>query len=647
VVNDRVAAALNRALHAVFEDRPELMLLGQDVADPYGGAFSVTRGLSTKHPDRVLNTPISENGVMGVANGLALCGNQVIVEVMFGDFLTLGLDQLVNFATKAVSMYGRTVPMRLLVRCAVGGGRGYGPTHSQSPRKLLVGTPNLTLYELSPFHDPELLVAEALDRGEPAVLFEDKVLYTTRVCRDGHVDDRWEFGFVGDDELGWAHVRPIGRPVADVLVVAPGGVAHRACDAARTVLDQDGIVAHVLVPARLFPLDLDPLSPLLSTGLVVVADEGTEGGSWGTELAHQITQRAWHQLRAPVRLVTSRASVIPAAPHLERTVLVSAEGIAAGIREVVSRPSRVPITLPRLNANAETYVVCEWLSAHGERVRAGQPVVSVETSKAVQEVLAPGAGVLHRLVDVGAECPVGTELGYLTDLTDQPAGDVVPLGRVQRDIAEVVTRAHAQIPTAFTVVRTVVDDALNRLDALSEQTGATVGLPELLVKVVAEAHATFPTLFGSLLDVDSVAIPARADVGVTLDCGNGLFVPVVRDAARRSMTDVADELMDFRLKAARNGFAPDDLAGGNITLSLNTGHDVVLAQPIVKPPQLCAVSVGAVRTEVVLDQDGSVRGVRVLNIGLAYDHRVVNGAEAAEFLGFLKNMIEDWSAFLE
>src|SRR3954447_13535215 len=130
----RIVEELNTALHRVMADTGAY-LLGEDIADPYGGAFRATQGLSTAFPQRVLSTPISENAIFGVAAGLALSGETVIVEVMFGDFLALAFDQILNFITKSVSMYGRHTPMRVVVRCPVGGGRGYGPTHSQSMQK--------------------------------------------------------------------------------------------------------------------------------------------------------------------------------------------------------------------------------------------------------------------------------------------------------------------------------------------------------------------------------------------------------------------------------------------------------------------------------------------------------------------------------
>lgn len=120
----RVAENLNSALHHLLGAHPGTYLIGEDVADPYGGAFKVTRGLSDRFPDRVLSSPLSEGGIAGVGAGLALAGNRSVVEMMFSDFAALAFDPLLNFAAKSVSMYGRRVPMSMVVRCPTGGNRG-------------------------------------------------------------------------------------------------------------------------------------------------------------------------------------------------------------------------------------------------------------------------------------------------------------------------------------------------------------------------------------------------------------------------------------------------------------------------------------------------------------------------------------------
>lgn len=318
----RVSQNLNAALHAAFEASQDLHLLGEDVTDPYGGAFKITAGLSQRYPDRVIPTPISEGGVVGVAAGLALTGTPAIAEIMFSDFVSLAFDQLVNFASKSVTMYGRRVPLPLLVRCPTGAGRSYGPTHSQSLQKHFVGVPGLSLYEVSPCHDNRALVADILARTEPALLFEDKILYTQQMFAGGRADElfSYDFPYPGSDV---ARVF-FGDPgAADCVIVAPGGLVYRTLKAMRDLLLEHEISCALFVPSRLYPFRIEPLLPALCrAGAVFVAEECTAGGTWGSEIAQQVHSRAWSSLRRPVTLIHSANSIIPTAPHLERQVIV-------------------------------------------------------------------------------------------------------------------------------------------------------------------------------------------------------------------------------------------------------------------------------------------------------------------------------------
>ncbi|MBL1100569.1 alpha-ketoacid dehydrogenase subunit beta [Streptomyces coffeae] len=333
-VTERVVENLNHALHGLFERDGSVYLLGEDIKDPYGGAFKVTRGLSERYGDRVLATPLSEGGIVGVAAGLALTGDKAIVEIMFGDFIALAFDQILNFASKSVSMYGRRVPLRLVVRCPTGGNRGYGPTHSQSPQKHFVGIPGLSLYELSPFHENDAVLERMFRSAEPCVLFEDKVLYTRRMYRDGVVDDLFRFDYA-DPDREFARVH-IGDPDdADVVLIAPGGLVDRALAAMRGLLLDQEITCQLVVPSRLYPFDPDPLLPMLAAaGRVCVIEESTAGGTWGSEIAQAVHSRLWGKLAAPVRLVHSADSVIPSAAHLERDVLVQSDTIYHAVQEM-------------------------------------------------------------------------------------------------------------------------------------------------------------------------------------------------------------------------------------------------------------------------------------------------------------------------
>ncbi len=672
---ERVSRNLNRALHALFAADERAWLLGEDVADPYGGAFKVTQGLSTAYPDRVLSTPLSENGITGVAGGLALCGDTVIVEIMFGDFAGLAFDPILNLITKSVAMYGECTPMRVVIRCPVGGGRGYGATHSQSPQKHFIGIPHLALYELSPLHDAADVLAAALRRDEPAMLFEDKVLYTRRRYVDGRVDDRLAFELRGADG-NWARVHDPDATGAPTLVIAPGGVADRAIAAATRAAER-GRTVEVLVPARLYPVDVDGLRDLLDGAHgVIVAEESTAGGTWGSEVAARLHAEAWPLLRGPVELVSSADRVIPSAPHLERTVLLGTEAILDRIMRLPAAvpvprtdhspagpppdptsaaPSGVPVDVPRLNPNDDSYVLLEWLVADGATVEAGEPIAAVETSKAIEELAATQAGVLRQDVAVGADCAPGAPIGRILPApvplpavpapVPQPAVPApVPPGRplppAQRRIADVVATSHREIPVAFTAVRVDVTAALAYARRAADETGAAVGLTEVVIAAVAALHERFPALYARLTD-DGLILDAEApSIGLTVDVGTGLFLPVIRDAAGLDLGDLADAVVALRMKALRGRLREEDMAGMNLLVALNDTPGVTVARPIIPPGVTCALSVPDVHREVVLDGDGGVRERTVADLGLAYDHRLVNGAQAGAYLAALGDALQ-------
>ncbi|MFI6799835.1 alpha-ketoacid dehydrogenase subunit beta [Streptosporangium canum] len=326
----RVSEHLNRALHDLMEADPRVHVLGEDVSDPYGGAFKITKGLSSRFGDRVRSTPLSEGALTGVGAGLALAGDRAVVEIMFADFAALAFDQLVNFAAKSTSMYGRPVPIPLVVRCPSGGNRGYGPTHSQSPQKHFIGVPGLSLFEMTPFHDAGELFARMFALGQPCLFFEDKVLYTRRMYEGGVVDDLFRYELAGDV----ARVFLDGVTEPDCTLIAHGGMTHRALAAMRELLLEEDLACELLVPARLHPLP--GLPGLERARHVCVVEDGSEGGTWGAEVARLLYPRLWSTLRRPIGLISAADSVIPAAPHLEREVLVQPCRIRHTIAEALS-----------------------------------------------------------------------------------------------------------------------------------------------------------------------------------------------------------------------------------------------------------------------------------------------------------------------
>jgi pyruvate/2-oxoglutarate/acetoin dehydrogenase E1 component len=329
---ERCVQVLNEALHEIFERREDVVLLGEDVLDPYGGAFKVTRGLSERFPERVLTTPVSEASLFGVAAGLALRGRRPILEIMFGDFVALGFDQIVNGISKFREMYDGQVTVPLVVRTPMGGRRGYGPTHSQSLEKLLLGVPNITVVAASECHDLRALLSAAVDDDGPVFFVENKLLYgrPSRPPDEGYVD---EFRCVvspgpfpaltfSGNELG----------PASATIATYGGMLPIVLEAAAELIVEQELFCEVVALGRLAPLDLDPVLESVSrTGMLVTAEEGGLTGGLGAELAARVQELAWSDLRAPVRRVAAKDGIIPAAPSLEAAVLPGVEDVVEAV----------------------------------------------------------------------------------------------------------------------------------------------------------------------------------------------------------------------------------------------------------------------------------------------------------------------------
>ncbi len=332
-MSERVVENLNRTLHELMGADDRVFLIGEDLLDPYGGAFKVARGLSTRFPDRVISTPISELGLAGVANGLALAGQRPIIEFMFGDFIFLAFDQLVNFAAKSVTMYGERTPFHLLARCPVGGHRGYGATHSQSVQKHFIGVPNLDLFEISPLHDNAKLLPRVLDCGNPAILFESKVLYAQSQLSGGEIDELFAYDFLDPEQT---IARAFIDQRAQATIITTGGMFPACLQAARELFFEHEIEIQIIVPFQLYPFNATPLGSVFhGNRAVYVVEESTAGGTWGAEVAATIV-RDLPELRIPTRLIHSADSIIPSARHLEREVLVSPDTIISRISRDLS-----------------------------------------------------------------------------------------------------------------------------------------------------------------------------------------------------------------------------------------------------------------------------------------------------------------------
>ena len=335
-----VLDSLNDSLHQMMHEDERVIVMGEDILDPYGGAFKITRGLSTKFPDRVWTTPISEAGFVGVATGMAMRGLYPVVEIMFGDFVMLTADQLVNHAAKFQWMYNDKVQVPLVVRAPMGGRRGYGPTHSQTLEKHLMGVPGLAVVAANPLVDPgSMLRRSVLDDRRPVLFIENKKMY----ARALQVPDRGRVGPMTAQRHGKTYPTiTLGFgdfEQADATLVAYGGMAALAMEAAERMLIEHECYVEVVCPTSLHPLDVEPIAGSVArSGRLVVCEESTGAVGFGAEVCASVTDEAFEVLEEAPRRVAAEPTPIPNAPKMEQAMLPGVDDLVVALRECVSMP---------------------------------------------------------------------------------------------------------------------------------------------------------------------------------------------------------------------------------------------------------------------------------------------------------------------
>ena len=315
IIRETLAAELRRD--------PSVFLMGEDIG-VYGGAFGVTRGLIEEFgPDRIRDTPISEQALTGIAIGAAVAGQRPVIEIMFMDFITLAVDQLVNMAAKLHPIYGRSCP--LVIRTPPGGGRGYGATHSQSLERLFACIPGIKIAAPSNATDASGLLQTAIRDNNPVLFLEHKLLYPHRFEVADTLPGPIPFGAAavtreGDDLtlVAWSHMALVAQHAATKLAV-------------------EGIEAEIVDLRTLAPLDIGTIvESAKRTGRVVILEEGPKTGGFAAEIAAQVMEHAHDYLEKPVRRLAGADFPMPSAKNLEAACIPSVTDILALARELVN-----------------------------------------------------------------------------------------------------------------------------------------------------------------------------------------------------------------------------------------------------------------------------------------------------------------------
>ena len=287
---ERLSARIFAALQEAMRRDTRIVLLGEDIESPYGGAFKVTKNLSETYPGRVRNMPISESLIVGLGNGLALADQRPVCEIMFGDFCTLIMDQLLNHAVKFSYMYGDQIQVPLVVRTPMGGRRGYGPTHSQSIEKHLLGIGGLDVYALNHRYDPYTFYTDLLASVKsPTLVVENKMLYGVRM----NTPVPKGFAYLRNDEtFPVLHLKPIASSRSDAVLLCYGGMLEESERAIDILFDQHDLICEIICPLRLSPSDTASIASCLKPqACVLTVEEGQGDMGWGEQLLGQLHSR--------------------------------------------------------------------------------------------------------------------------------------------------------------------------------------------------------------------------------------------------------------------------------------------------------------------------------------------------------------------
>jgi acetoin:2,6-dichlorophenolindophenol oxidoreductase subunit beta len=310
--------------HALREDE-RVFVMGEDIAE-MGGSMGVTQGLLEEFgPTRIRNTPISEMAIVGSGIGAAMQGMRPVVEIMYEDFLTLSMEQLVNQAAKHRTMSGGQVSVPLTIRTQGGAGWSPGAQHAQQLEAWFVHVPGLKVVFASTPEDVRGLLWSSIQDENPVVFFEHRTLYPLK----GEVPEELEA-----IPLGQARIH---REGSDVTVVATGRLVHEALEAAKQA-EKDGISVEVVDPRTLQPLDEQTIvDSVKKTTRCVTAHEAVTRGGFGAELAAVIQHGAFDWLDAPIERVGARFGPLPFAPAMEQWVVPHAADVLEAVRRTVTR----------------------------------------------------------------------------------------------------------------------------------------------------------------------------------------------------------------------------------------------------------------------------------------------------------------------
>lgn len=321
-INKRQVELLNDFFRKIIENDQKTIFIGEDILSPYGGAFKVAKGLSDIAPARTLSTPISEAAISGISNGLALAGYKPYAEIMFGDFITLALDQIINHASKFFHMYNGKINCPVVFRTPMGGKRGYGPTHSQTLDKFLCGIDNIKTVALNIFINPAEVYESIHKESHPVIVIENKTDYGKKIGMIKPINYR----VLKNDEIyPVIKISPI-KSIPTLTIVTYGTNAEWISENLENIFVETDKIAEVIVLTKINPVDYSVIiESVKNTHYLLVVEEGSKQFGIGAEIVAGVMEKI--DIPIVIKRVGAIPVPIPSVKSLENIVLPSIKNI--------------------------------------------------------------------------------------------------------------------------------------------------------------------------------------------------------------------------------------------------------------------------------------------------------------------------------
>ena len=319
--------AIREAMQQMMRTNPDVYLIGEDVAE-YGGAFGVSVGMLEEFgKERVRNSPISEDALIGVAIGSAVTGMRPIAEIMFSDFITIAMDEIANQAAKIRYQFGGKATVPMVIRTAGGGGTGAASQHSQSLEALVAHIPGLKVVMPSTPYDAKGLLIASIRDNNPVIFIEHKLLYKNKKYTSNVPMEIYEI------PLGVGEVK---REGSDITIVSTAFMVQKSIEVAEELKNEKGVECEVVDPRTLRPLDIDLiLGSVKKTGRLVCVEEACSFGGFMGEVVSQVVEKGFDWLDAPILRIAGRNCPVPYSIVLENEMIPSHERIKRGILRVL------------------------------------------------------------------------------------------------------------------------------------------------------------------------------------------------------------------------------------------------------------------------------------------------------------------------